>query len=322
MKRPFSRFDSTFTSGGDQCAGWLYLPEGVVSPPVVIMAPGFAAERSFGLPAFAERFAEAGIASFAFDYRCSGDSGGFPRNLVSPFRQLQDWRAAIAHVRQLSEVDTKRVALWGTSYSGGHVIVTAARDPEIAAIVSQTPFVDPLTSIRMLGPKYVSMALVAGLRDGLRAITFRKPYYVPVVNGQSGVACLATPDSKPGYLSLVPSSSSWANACPARSLLFLTFYRPRWFARRVTCPALVIVAENDSLIDGRSVRKTARAMTSATLMSLPVSHFAFYSGEAFQTVVAAQVDFFAKHLDVEPAEAQALPREREEPTCAMPHPAQ
>ena len=322
MKRPFSRSDSTFTSSNDQCAAWLYLPEGVVSPPVVVMAPGFAAERSFGLPAFAERFAEAGIAVFVFDYRCSGDSDGFPRNLVSPFRQLQDWSAAVAHVRQLPEVDTKRIALWGTSYSGGHVIVTAARDPEITAIVCQTPFVDPLSSIRKLGPKYVFGALVAGLRDGLRAIMRRKPYYVPVVNGQTGVACLATPDAKPGYLSLVPSSSSWVNACPARSLLLLVCYRPRWFARRVSCPALVIVAESDSLIDGRSVRKTARAMTSSTLMSLPVSHFAFYTGDAFETVATAQVDFLAEHLEVEPAAAQAPPREREEPACAMPHPAQ
>ena len=319
MKRFFSRSDSAFTSGGERCAGWLYVPEGVPSPPVVVMAHGFAAERTFGLPAFAERFAEAGLAVFVFDYRYFGDSDGYPRNLVSPARQLQDWRAAIAHVRQLPDVDGRRVALWGTSYSGGHVMVAAARDPEIDAIVCQTPFVDPISSMRMLGRKYVLGAAVAILRDAMRVITFRKPYYVPVVNGPTGVACLASADSTSGYLSLVPASSSWANVCPARSLLLLVGYRPRSVARRVTCPALVVVAEKDSLIDGRAVRKAARRMASSKLISMPVGHFALYVGEPFETVVTAQIEFLAKHLGVDATDDEVLQSESEEPACATPH---
>jgi alpha-beta hydrolase superfamily lysophospholipase len=54
------------------------------------MAHGFAAEKTFGLAAYAERFAAEGIAVYVFDYRCFGDSDGQPRNLVSPSRHLQD----------------------------------------------------------------------------------------------------------------------------------------------------------------------------------------------------------------------------------------
>jgi hypothetical protein len=66
------------------------------------MAHGFGAERTFGLEPFAERFAQAGLAAFVFDYRCFGDSEGQPRNLVSPRRHLQDWEAALSYVKGLT----------------------------------------------------------------------------------------------------------------------------------------------------------------------------------------------------------------------------
>ena len=48
----FTREDSDFISQGTRCAGWLFRPEGASRPPIVIMAHGFGAERTFGLPAY------------------------------------------------------------------------------------------------------------------------------------------------------------------------------------------------------------------------------------------------------------------------------
>ena len=79
----YTRTDSTFMSRGLSCEGWLYLPSGKRQPPVVIMGHGFAAEKTFGLAPFAERFLERGMAVFMFDYRNFGGSEGEPRNLVS-----------------------------------------------------------------------------------------------------------------------------------------------------------------------------------------------------------------------------------------------
>ena len=169
----FSRTDSDFVSRGTRCAGWLYLPEGAKDPPVVIMAHGFAAERTFRLPAYAEKFVERGLAVFLFDYRNFGGSDGEPRNQVNPWRHVQDWQAAVAHVRGLSNVQTEKIALWGSSFSGGHVAVVAAKDQGIAAIVSQIPFVDGFSSLGILGIAYTLRALLAGFRDLGRILTFR-----------------------------------------------------------------------------------------------------------------------------------------------------
>jgi dipeptidyl aminopeptidase/acylaminoacyl peptidase len=196
--KKLERENSDFSSHGTRCAGWLYRPAGIQKPPIIVMAHGLAAEKSFRLAAFAERFVENGMAVFAFDYRNFGDSDGEPRNLVSPTRHIQDWKSAIGHVRKLQDIDLKRIALWGSSFSGGHVLVIAARDPGISAVISQVPFVDGVDFAKYMGPKYLAQATWAGLKDVLRIVTFSGRYKVPVVGIPDVFAVLNTPDSKEG----------------------------------------------------------------------------------------------------------------------------
>ena len=129
----FTRHDVDFPSGDTFCAAWLYVPEGLGAPaPVIILGHGLGATREMRLDAFAERFAQAGFAVLAFTYRHFGDSGGSPRQLLSIKRQLVDWDAAIAHVKARGDVDGSRIAVWGSSFGGGHAITVAARHPELA----------------------------------------------------------------------------------------------------------------------------------------------------------------------------------------------
>jgi acyl-CoA synthetase (AMP-forming)/AMP-acid ligase II len=145
---PFTRVDVSFPSGEADCAGWLYHPEAVTNPPVVILGHGLGATHDVRLDAFAERFAAAGVAALAFTYRYFGDSGGQPRQLLSIKRQQEDWDAAISHVKARRDVDSTRIAVWGSSFGGGHAILVAARHPELAAAIAQCPFTDGLASAR------------------------------------------------------------------------------------------------------------------------------------------------------------------------------
>ncbi len=296
MTQTFSRTSSYFQSKGVRCACDLYLPSDVENPPVVIMAHGFAAERTFGLPAFAEHFAGHGMAVFLFDYRCFGESDGEPRNYVSPGRHLKDWQAAVAHVRSIKEVNTERIALWGSSFSGGHVIVTASRDSSISAIVAQVPYVDSITTVQKLGLFYLAQAMPLGARDLFRIITFRDPYYIKVIGNPDEFAVMNTPESYPGYTSIIPEGSTWENRCPGRILLTFPWYRPMTSASRVQCPALIMVAEEDSLMSVEAVEKTASRIPNSTLIKYPFGHFDIYTGEEFKDAVSKQTEFLEKHL--------------------------
>jgi dienelactone hydrolase len=123
----YTREDLSFDSEGTSCAAWLYRPDGVVDPPVIVMAHGFASIRELRLDAYGERFAQAGFAALVFDYRGFGANDGHPRRVIDIGAQHNDWRAALAYARGLEGVDGRRVVAWGTSFAGGHVLHLAAR---------------------------------------------------------------------------------------------------------------------------------------------------------------------------------------------------
>ena len=62
------RSDVTFQSAGTRCAAWLYRPaeNGGAPTPCVILAHGFSGVRDQRLDAYAERFAQAGLAALVF----------------------------------------------------------------------------------------------------------------------------------------------------------------------------------------------------------------------------------------------------------------
>jgi dienelactone hydrolase len=285
-----------FRSEGSICRGDLYLPLDVERPAVVIMAFGFAGERTFRLPAYAQHFAKNGLAVFLFDYRCFGDSEGEPRNYVDPRRHLADWRGAIDHVQSLPNVDSRRIALWGTSFSGGHVIVSASKISSLRAIVIQVPFVDSVTTLQKLGMRYLLTASVHALKDLYRIVTRGEPHYINVVSRPGEFAALGTPDSYDGYNAIIPPGSTWKNQCPARIAFKFPFYRPITAAANVKCPALVMLAENDSLINPVAVERTAARIPRSDLVSYSFGHFDIYLGENFDRAIDRQTEFLLREL--------------------------
>jgi pimeloyl-ACP methyl ester carboxylesterase len=301
----YEREAADFESEGELCAAWLYRPETPAmadgeDPPVVVMAHGFAGTREMALPQFAERFAERGFAVLLFDYRSFGDSAGEPRNLVSPDRHVADWRAAVDHARSLDGVDPDRVAVWGSSFSGGHALVTAARE-NVAAYVGQVPFLDGMRTLPYLveqnGLSFGIDATVAALDDFARKYTFREPRYIPVVGQPGELAALSTPGSEAGYREMVPDDlreEEW-NRCAARILLTVATYRPLEHAGRVDCPALLVEAREDQLVPGSAVDATVQRLGDVERVRIDGDHFDPYT-DAFEPVVEREATFLERHL--------------------------
>src|SRR5581483_12483798 len=64
------------------------------------------------------------------------------REVVDPLDQTRDLLNVVHWVHGEDLCDKDRIGLWGSSYSGGHVIYAAARDSRIKATVSQAPGMD------------------------------------------------------------------------------------------------------------------------------------------------------------------------------------
>ena len=290
------RQDIAFDSAGERCAAWLYAPEHGGPHPVVVIAHGFGGTREARLWAYAERFAEAGLAALVFDYRHFGDSGGSPRQLLDISRQHDDWRAAIAFARGLEGIDPDRVALFGTSFSGGHVAVLAAEDERVAAAISQAPFLDGLWALRAAGPRNLVRMTAAGLRDEAARLRGRPPVMLPVVGPPGTLAAMNHASDEPGYRALFPPEVEFRNEVAARIGLRVGSYRPIRHAARIRCPWLVCVADADVVTPPQPALKAAGLAPRGEVRRYGAGHFDVYVGETFERVVADQVEFLERHL--------------------------
>lgn len=277
-----------FPSQGLRCEADLMLPTGIVRPPVIVMAQGYGAERSFGTRHLAEAFVAQGLAVFLFDYRYFGGSEGQPRQLIDPEISLEDWRNALAFVRGLDSVDTSQIALWGSSYGGGHVLTTAARDSGLRAVIAQVPHCDSRSTASKTPLAKALRATAHGLLD-LGLSRLGREHRVAIVGepGQ-GFAILEFPAWKAQYLRLAGRSASWINSTPARSLFNGRNYNPVDTVDKIQCPVLILSAANDAGIPAEDVALTVARITDCRHVVYPGDHFELYHGWRFSQAAAAE----------------------------------
>jgi len=292
-----------FPSGAERCEAWLYRPAAAgdaARVPVIVMAHGLGAIKELRLDAFAERFCAAGYACLVFDYRYFGGSTGTPRELLDIPRQLADWKAAVGHARTLPGIDPQRVIAWGTSFGGGHALVTAADDPGIAAAIAQCPFTDGFASALAIAPLTSVRLAIQALRDLLAQWLGRDPVRVKVAGEAHEVALMTSQDSLPGYHALIAASAvadvEKRNRVPARIALRIPLHRPGLRARDVRCPILFCVCENDSVAPARPTLRHAAKAPRGEVKVYPDGHFEIYLGQAFEQVVADQIEFLERHV--------------------------
>jgi hypothetical protein len=299
-----ARRDVHFASGDERCQAWLYLPSASspesVPPPVIVMAHGLGAVKTLRLAAFAERFQAAGYACLVFDYRHFGDSDGEPRELLSIRRQRQDWKAAVAFARTLPEVDGGRVVLWGTSFGGGHAIVTAAGDDSVAAAIAQCPFTDGLASARQISPRGTLRLAAAAAKDQLARVMGRPPIRVKVAARPGETGLMDAADVVEGVLGLLRASGlreeDYRNDVPARVALEIPLDAPGRKARKIRCPTLFCVCESDTVAPARATLRHAAKAPRGEIRRYPAGHFDIYIGEAFERVINDQLAFLHAHV--------------------------
>ncbi len=289
-----------FPSGEEQCDAWLYRPQGEAAGlPIVVMAHGLGAIKTARLDAFAERFAAAGYACLVFDYRCFGGSTGQPRELLDIGRQEEDWRAAVSYARDLPGIDPDRVVVWGTSFSGGHAITTAAGDPRIAAAIAQCPFTDGWASRRTLSLITQARLGLVAAADLLAAFLRREPVRVRVAGAPGEVALMNAPDVLAGYRALQAAAGLEEDVeVPGRVAMRIPLHRPGRRTPEVSCPILFAVCERDSVAPAELTIRHARRAPRGTVRTYAEGHFDIYFGEAFEQVVADEIAFLGEHVPV------------------------
>lgn len=293
------RIDCEIPVPGATLAAWWYRPAGPGPHPAIVMAHGFAAVKELYLDRFAERFARAGFAVAVFDHRGFGASGGEPRQEADPVLQARDYRHVITWLGTRPEVDRQRVGIWGTSYSGGHVLQVAAVDRRVKCVVSQVPTISgwEQTQRRIPPARMEAMhALYAEERDRLAA--GQPPRLRAVVPAGDGCASVYdAPDAVAFYGAAAELAPDWRNAVTFSTLAHSAEYEPGAQIERISpTPLLMIVASHDTVTPtDLALAAYGRALEPKRLLLLPGSHFVPYV-QAFDTASAAAEAWFRRHL--------------------------
>ena len=253
----------------------------------IVMCHGWGGTASH-LRADAIVFAKAGFLVVAFDYRGWGNSdarlilvGQKPqaegdkliaevkevREVVDPIDQTTDLLNAIHWVQAEPLCDKDRIGLWGSSFSGGHVVYAAARDPRVKAFVSQVGAMDA---------RWVAQ------NPSMRAETYRQ-----------GTARTR------GELSYPAPGTKFGNLTGAPLLEKLMRYAPiEDIDRCRDCAKLFIIAEHEELFDNRehAILAHERASGVKKLVTIEgIKHYGIYSEKRKEAQQLA-VDWFKQHL--------------------------
>jgi dienelactone hydrolase len=305
----------TYYSDGVGCYGKIFYPKGFSASgkaPGVVLGQGWAGTH-FSIEKYGARFAERGLVALVIDYRGWGSSDPFisqaqptvttadpsqaldgkrfiktkmdvvlTRTRLLPLKMVDDYRNAISYLQGEPGVDPDRIGVWGSSFAGGHSIMTAALDARVKAVAVQVPAIAGKSS--QPGP-----ASIRGtqLEDAIKRAR----------TGQGG-------EYETGF--------SFRRMVDLETQQSVAEYRPFHHLKAIgERPVLFIVAEKEQLMNNRDHAYAAMEVLTGPkkLISVPgITHFEMYINEAFEISSNAAANWFREYLGLAPKGETAGPK--------------
>ena len=297
----FRRHDVDFPSCGVTLHGQLLVPNTEGPHAAIAMAPGMSGVKEGSIMKFAEFFASGGFAVLAYDNINFGSSDGEPRQEVDPVLQRRGYRDAITFLSLRPEIDGERVGIFGTSYSGGHVLEVAAHDRRVKCVVSQIPAISGFEAFRRSArPNARAAVLRTQNKDRENRFLGLDPAIVKAVSDDPAEFCAMPGKASFDYfMEQARVAPNWRNELTLRSMDLYRGIDNATFVPWISpTPLLMIVALGDEVTPpDLSLDAYSKAKEPKKLVLLPGNHFATYSEEFTLTSNEAR-DWFTRHLVV------------------------
>lgn len=289
----------TFPGSTGQLAGFVVPPRNITQGahvPAIILTPGFSGLMDHGLWPYVEAFTAVGILCLLYDHAHFGASEGSPRYQVDPLCQVADYRCALDYLEERDDIDSDKLAIWGSSLSGGHVLSVAAQDPRVRCAVSHTPFVSGRSNIvRYRGEKGLASQQHVLQREKARLAEGLEPNYIRVATKGNRGRPLISDEQAWGFFSSV---DGWHPKVTLLSLDWISQYAPSAFCPdiRPSTRVLMVLMEEDQ-VNHTALQKDAFEHIKAPkdLLTLPGGHFDIYDRQQ-EKAVSPTTQWLTAHL--------------------------
>lgn len=235
----------------------------------------------------------AGFGVLIIDYRGFGDSEG-ERGLVVPAHQLTDLRAAVTYLTTRDDVDPEAIGAYATGGTGGgNVVLLAAVDERVRAVVSQVPVADGRDWLHRMRTEYEWIEFLAALEEDRRT---RVRTGVSTMVHPRDEIMVQTPERRATPFKK-DVDGKIVEQVPLSVVDDLLTYRPLDAARDLRTPLLVIAVDRDATTptDHAVAIYDAARGPKKLLVQRHTSHYAAYARYGRQ-IIPEIVQWFTEHL--------------------------
>jgi dipeptidyl aminopeptidase/acylaminoacyl peptidase len=262
--------------------------------PAIVQGPGWLGLKDAkGYERYHRGFTDGGFGVLCIDYRGFGESEGEP-GIVSPTRQLEDLVNAVTYLTTRDDVEPEAIGAYATGGTGGgNVVLLAAVDERVRAVISQVPVADGRDWLHRMRTESEWIDFLAALEEDRRE---------RVVTGKSRMVhpreeiMVPTPERrrvgfKADVDDRIPPSVPLSMVDP------LLTYRPVDAARGLLTPLMVVAVDNDATTptDHAVAIYEAAGGPKKLVLQRHTGHYTAYAQYA-DVVIPEMVAWFREHV--------------------------
>lgn len=290
----------SFESEGVTLKGHLFLPaeyEDGKTYPTVMVTGSWTTVKEQMAGTYAQRLADEGYATLAFDFRFYGESGGEPRQYESPEAKIKDIQNAVTYLLSLPVVDSGRIGGLGICASAGYMAHAAGQDRRIKTLSLVAPWLHNSEIVKAIygGEEGVAAKTALGTAARQKYDDTGEVDYIPAASDSDESAAMFGPFAY--YL------SSERGVIPEWSNSFAVMSWPEWLgfdgvsaAPTINVPILLVHSEDAAVPDGAK-QFFANVNANKEIVWTEGNQFDFYDQKAqINTAVMAVNKHFEANL--------------------------
>jgi fermentation-respiration switch protein FrsA (DUF1100 family) len=275
----------SFTSDSVTLRGNLFLPPSFDSTrryPGVVVTGSWTTVKEQMAGLYAERLAQEGFVTLAFDFRHFGESGGEPRQYEAPDEKIEDIRSAAVFLQSLSFVDAARIGGFGICASSGYIVNAAASDARFKALALVAPWLHnaPLVEAIYGGTEGVQQKIATSRTARAQFEAGSETPLIPAASRDDENSAMYAPgDYLDYYLNAARGAiPPWVNRFHVMSWEGWLTFDPVKTAPNIRVPVLMVHSENAAIPDGAK-QFFAALQTAKEFYWMPGTQFDFYDQE-------------------------------------------